>query len=168
MAPDTSSAKKMLMFVLMLLLAGMRPAVAQQAAPMCQADQLALSVDDPQGQPAGMPKSGAVLTVVNRGNASCALQIRPEIGFEDSHHQALPAAARRIPGMHPGPVLLPLVLPAHASATSEVRWVSGCIAPAFVSLRVGEHVMRAPFQGQLCGSQGTGSYYSATFFKLVR
>jgi hypothetical protein len=174
MLSETSSTKKALVFNAIVLFVAARSAIAAQPAPTCQPDQLALSVDDGQGRFDGMSQSGMVLTVTHRGNASCALPLRPELRFEDSQHQPLPVSMRVAPGMHPGPVLLPIVLGAHTVATSDVRWVTGdvydsglCVTPAYVSLRVGKHVLRAPFRGRLCGPRETGPYYRATLFKLV-
>jgi Protein of unknown function (DUF4232) len=175
MPSQTSSTKTAWILVTIAFLMSSRSGIAAQAAPTCEPDQLTLRVDDGQGRFDGMSQSGMVLTVTHRGHASCSLPLRPELGFEDSQHQPLPVSQRMAPGMHPGPVLVPIVLAAHALATSDVRWVSGdvydnglCITPAFVSLQVGEHVLRAPFRGRLCGPHETGPYYRATLFKLVR
>jgi hypothetical protein len=165
---DMSSAKNMLIFISVLLLALAHPAIAEQTVPMCQADQLTLSVHNAQVDSGGKSPPDMVLSVLNHGNASCTLPARPEVGFEDGRHQVVPAAMRRFPGMHPGPVLVPIVLPAHASAASEVRWVSGCATPAFVSLQIAGQVIRTPFQGGLCASHEAGPYYRATLFALVR
>jgi hypothetical protein len=175
MPSGTSSAKIVWVFITIAFLVSAPSAIAAPAAPTCQPEQLALSVDDGQGRFDGMSQSGMVLALKHRGHGSCALPQRPELRFEDSEHRPLQVSERAAPGMHPGPVLVPIVLAAHVLATSDVRWVSGdvyengvCVAPAYVSLQVGEHAIRAPFRGRLCGPRETGPSYRATPFKLVR
>ncbi|CAB3773882.1 hypothetical protein LMG29542_07481 [Paraburkholderia humisilvae] len=153
------------------------PAAAGQSPPLCQADQLTLRVDDGQGRFDGMSHSGVVLKVARRRHhrrSTCSLQIRPELEFQDAQFNPLAVSARMPEGMHPGPVLIPVALPAHASATSEVTWVSGdvfdngiCVTPTFVLLRLGGGSIRAPFKGRICGPQETGPSYSATLFTLA-
>ena len=66
-------------------------------------------------------------------------------------------------GMHPGPVVLPVVLAVGAEATAPLRWVSGevyspsrCYTPttAALTLELADPraaVLTAPFQGRICG-----------------
>jgi len=115
----------------------------------------------------------ALLVVHNVKRQPCSLPARPELNFEDAKHQLLPISLRAMPGMHPGPVILPLVIPAKARATSQLHWVSSdvyggnnCFSPAFITLMLGENILRTKFNGRLCGPAGKNPAYTVTLFKL--
>lgn len=138
---------------------------------LCKADQIHLDVDSGNGYFNGMSQSGMFLALKNMSSSACMLPARPELVFEDAGHHVLQAIVQTSPGMHPGPVILPIRLKQHETVVSQVRWVSGevydhsrCIHPTYVALRVGEQLVRKAFHGQLCGPQEKGPSYKATFF----
>lgn len=143
--------------------------VLSQTAPSCQADQVRLRVDDGHGYFDGMSQSGMFLILQNSSSSACTLPARPELSFQDMYHQTLPAAFRSPPGMHPGPVILPIKLLPHETVSSEVRWVSQdvydpgrCVQPAYVAVAVDGKSIWTTFHGQLCGPQDKGPTYKAT------
>jgi len=149
------------------------PATAR-TLPACEAGQLTLALDDGQGRFDGMSHSGVTVKITNHADAACSLPTRPRVRFEDSRRRPMRVSARALPGMHPGPVLLPLTVPAHASVASDLRWVSGdvyddgaCVTPAYLIVRTGAGELRAAFHGRLCGPAHPGPSWSATLFKLL-
>ena len=95
----------------------------QSAPAPCSTAQLSFSLDDEGGNFNGMSHSGTLLVLRNFGPDACSVPGRPVVGFEDSGHHSLPASLEVAPGLHPGPVILPVVIPAGAEVTSEMRWV---------------------------------------------
>jgi hypothetical protein len=53
---------------------------------------------------------------------SCSVSAQPSLAFEDAQHHPLPVSLQTPAGMHPGPVILPAVIPVGAEITSEMRW----------------------------------------------
>jgi hypothetical protein len=147
---------------------------AQSSEPkgfFCAASQLSFSTDDENGYFTGMSHSGTLLVLRNVGSSACTVPRRPEIAFEDARHHRLPISLDAPRGMHPGPVILPVVIPEGAEVTSQLRWVSSDafganngIYPAFITLSIGEQTLRLKFSGQLFGPAGSQPTYSATPF----
>jgi hypothetical protein len=144
---------------------------AAEAAPQCDAKQVRVSVDDGQGRFDGMSHSGMLLKVTNEGNSACALPARPGVDFQDARHRSL----RLSPSPTPGPTIRPVILSPRASATSEMRWVSGdvydpsvCVTPAYVALRLDGGDVAASFKGRICGPRDKGATYRAEPFVLSR
>lgn len=128
--------------------------------PACRATQLSLSLDPGDGDFNGMSHAGTALTIRNRGQA-CTLPALPTIELRDARGRVLPAVRRAPPGMHPGPVLLPVRLAPGGRATATLRWISGpvfpsnrSIRPASLSVRIGTAVVRAPLTATLYGQAG--------------
>lgn len=148
-------------------------AQSPQSAPgSCSAAQLSFSLDDEGGNFNGMSHSGTLLVLRNFGSNPCSVLGRPIVGFEDAEHHTLPASLEVPRGMHPGPVILPVVIPPGAEVTSQIRWVSSDayganngISPAFITLTVGENTLRLGFSGHLYGPVGKNPTYSLTLFK---
>ena len=127
----------------------------------CTAAELTLSFDGADGDFNGMSHSGTYLILTNKGSRSCSVPRRPELTFLDAKGSAIDAKANVPPGMHPGPVMVPLKLAPAASAQSGLRWVSGevydhsaCadVAKTTVKLDAGE--VSAPMPAHLCGEAG--------------
>jgi len=138
----------------------------------CPAAQLSFSLDSEGGNFNGMSHSGTLLVLRNFGHNPCSVPGRPMVGFEDAAHHRLPISLEVPPGMHPGPVIPPVVIPPGAEVTSELRWVSGDayeanngVSPAFITLTVGENILRLEFSGKLFGPVGKNPTYSLTPFR---
>jgi hypothetical protein len=138
----------------------------------CPAAQLSFSLDSEGGNFNGMSHSGTLLVLRNFGQNPCSVPGRPMVGFEDAEHHRLPISLEVPPGMHPGPVIPPVVIPPAAEVTSRMRWVSGDayganngVSPAFITLTVGENILRLEFNGQLFGPAGKNPTYSLTLFR---
>lgn len=147
-------------------------AQSSQNQPSCSAAQLSLALDDENGYFNGMSHSGTLLVLRNLGPNACTVPGRPELGFEDTAHHPLPISLRLPRGMHPGPVIPPVVIPAGTEVTSQLRWVSSDafggnnrISPGFITLSLGRDTLRLKFTGQLFGPAGKQPTYSVTLFK---
>jgi hypothetical protein len=146
--------------------ASAQTASAPADVPPCQPHQLALSLDDGGGDFNGMSHGGTYVLLHNRGDTDCRLPARPEVTFLDAHKRTLRASLQPIPGMHPGPVLLPVVIPAQERVRTSLRWVSGdvfddtqCIDPAYLRIGIGQGALTTRFHGHLCGSRAQGPLY---------
>jgi hypothetical protein len=134
--------------------------VASAGLPACRPDQLRLSADSRDGEFTGMSHDGVELSIRNRGR-DCLLPALPLVEMRDARGRVL--AARRQPpaGMHPGPVMRPVMLPAGKRAALTLRWVSGAVYDhsrhvnaARVTLRIGAGLLSAPLQAALYGQAG--------------
>jgi hypothetical protein len=97
---------------------------------------------------------------------------RPILGFEDVSHHPLSISLDVSRGMHPGPVILPVVIPVGAEVTSQMQWVASdafgannSVSPAFINLTLGGDTLRLKFTGQLFGPAGKQPAYSVSLFK---
>lgn len=91
----------------------------------------------------------------------------PVLQFSDAEHRPVTAERRTARGMHPGPVLPPVIVGAGAELQILLRWVAGdafdggnCIRPAFVSLSLDGGMLTVPFDRQMCAAKGQTGYYS--------
>ncbi|HKT98428.1 MAG TPA: DUF4232 domain-containing protein [Paraburkholderia sp.] len=132
----------------------------------CQPDQLELSLADGGGDFNGMSHSGTYVVLRNLGATACRVPARPDLTLLDAREEPLRASLQPIRGMHPGPVLLPVEIPAQASVRASLRWVTGevfdntqCIDPAFLRIGIGEGTLTTRFRGHLCGSRAEGPLY---------
>lgn len=140
--------------------------------PPCHSYQLSFNTDNENGAFNGMSHSGTLLVLRNLGSSACTIPGLPAVAFEDDHHHTLPTTRQSPPGMHPGPVILPVIIPAGAEVTSRMRWVSSDaydahngITPAFITLRIDGHTLTHHFRGQLFGPAGKHPSYTATPFR---
>jgi hypothetical protein len=149
-------------------------ATAQSPQPLqpCSAAQLSFALDDENGNFNGMSHSGTLLVLRNLGPNACTVLGRPELSFEDAARHPLPISLEVPRGMHPGPVIPPVVIPVGAEVTSQLRWVSSdafggnnSLSPAFITLSIGGDTLRLKFTGQLFGPAGKQLTYSVTLFK---
>lgn len=136
--------------------------------------KLALSLDGGDGRFNGMSHSGTMLILRNAGKAPCTIPARPLPRFTDNERRPLNIVMQTPVGMHPGPVLLPVVVLPGTSVTSDLRWVSGnvydhghCESPTFITLMIGKEAVSSAFSGQLCGAGGKPSSYSMTAFQAA-
>ncbi len=144
-------------------------------APTCRADQLSLSTDGSNGDFNGMSHSGTLVLIRNLSSQACAIQPIAQVTMVDSAGKDLPAKGV-LPGarfLHPGPVVLPIVLPAGAIATATLQWVSGpvfdnnaCISPSQLRVDFGSAALNAPFSGTLCGDAAKGITFNQTRFAV--
>jgi hypothetical protein len=145
------------------------PSGSAARPPPCDVAQLSFAVDRQGGYFDGMSQSGTLLVVRNLGPQACSVPARPELIFMDAHGKPLPVSARQQPGMHPGPVILPVAVPPGAELTSEARWVSSdaygannCVEPQSIALSLGGQSLVAPLKTRLCGPAGQSPAYTAT------
>jgi hypothetical protein len=137
--------------------------------PACDPAQLSFKVDAKNGQFDGMSHSGTLLVLHNLGPARCTVPARPELSFLDAGRNPLAVSPRAVPGMHPGPVMLPVVIPAGATLTSEARWVSSdaygagnCVTSGFVALSLARRRLTVPLESHLCGPANQNPSYTVT------
>jgi hypothetical protein len=169
----TSQCLGVLLFAALSLLAASASASAQTAP--CQPKQLALSLDDGGGDFNGMSHGGTYVVLRNRSGRACRIPARPELSLLDADGQTLPASLQATPGMHPGPVLLPVVIPVHGSVKASLRWVTGevfddtqCIDAASLRVSIGDGALTAPLRAHLCGPRVQGPQYQFVPFQPKR
>lgn len=140
----------------------------------CSATQLAFSLDGGDGRFDGMSHSGTMLILRNTGKTPCTMPARPLPQFTDTGRRPLDIVMQTPVGMHPGPVLPPVVVAPGASVTSDMRWVSGnvydnghCESPALITLTIGKDAVSSAFSGHLCGADGKPPAYSMTPLRIV-
>lgn len=148
------------------------PGRSAPAAPAaCLASQLDFSLDGGDGRFNGMSHSGAMLVLRNAGKAACTIPARALPRLADANRQPLDIRAQDTedPPGQPAPV----TLAPGASATSDMRWVSGdvfdhghCESPTFVTLALDGQTVSAAFTGHLCGAGGQPSAFTLTPFQL--
>jgi hypothetical protein len=158
-----------------LLLAAQAAAVSTPLSmpPACRAAQLRLSVDGRDGDFNGMSHSGTALSIRNLG-ADCTLAKLPVIELRDARGRVLPAVRQSPPGMHPGPVMIPVRLGAGQRATMDLRWTSGPVFPAnrsviaaTVALRIGHALVRSPLKAVLFGPAGKTVTFQQTPLQIA-
>jgi hypothetical protein len=134
-------------------------AVQVAALPPCDGGLL-MRLDGEDGAFNGMSHSGALLVIRNLGPAPCRMPGLPKLRVQDNRGHDLPITRRAPPGLHPGPVVLP-VAPG-AEVTAGLRWVSGdvydhgrCLTPDRVVVSLGAQTLTAPWPGGfICGRAG--------------
>lgn len=153
---------------------GMRASI-----PMCKASDLSLGTDSENGSFNGMSHAGTLLVLRNLSSVACRVPARPEIGFADEAKQGgstpqgvLLPIRLEIPGarfMHPGPVMVPVVIAPGAEVTSKLRWVSGevfdsnlCFNPTAITVTIGGEVQQAALGAHICGDKAKGVTFQAT------
>jgi hypothetical protein len=171
---SASNAVYMVLAVALILAASASAAPVQSASGLlaCTAAQLSLAFDGEDGNFDGMSQSCTLLILRNIGSQTCTIPGRPSLAFEDASQQKLAISLEIPPGMHPGPVIVPVAIPVGAEATGELHWVSGevfdnsrCFTPASVAISFGTDVLRAPFTGHLCGPSGQDAKYRFAYLK---
>ena len=151
------------------------PVGANPAIRMCAADDLSLGTDDENGSFNGMSHSGTLLVLRNLSPTACRVPQRPDIRFLDDANKSLPVTLE-IAGakfMHPGPVLVPVVVAPEAEVTAKLRWVSGevydqsvCANPAALAVTVQGGKQQVPFKARICGDKTKSITFSATPFAV--
>lgn len=147
------------------------PAGANPALPMCKASDLSLGTDDENGSFNGMSHSGTLLVLRNLSPAACRVPQRPELTFVGKDNKPL-RVTLEIAGakfMHPGPVLVPVVVAPDAEVTSKLRWVDGevydnsvCADPVALVVTLQGETQQTPLTAHICGDKAKGVTYSAT------
>ena len=133
----------------------------------CGSSDITVHTDDRSGLYDGMSQSGTSLVLRNTGSRACMLPPRPVLTFSDAAHHPMVVERRPVRGMNPGPVLLPVTVPADHELQILLSWVSSdafdggnCIRPAFVSLGLTGGMLTVPFDRQMCAAKGQTGYYS--------
>uniref|UniRef100_A0A7V4XT75 DUF4232 domain-containing protein n=1 Tax=Acidobacterium capsulatum TaxID=33075 RepID=A0A7V4XT75_9BACT len=159
--------------------AAQMPAKKSVALPKpCPASWLSLALDGENGTFNGMSHSGTLLVLRNLGPRACTVPALPTLCFEDAQHHPLDVA-RQVPvGMHPGPVMLPVVVPPGAELTAKLRWVDGDVfgngggssaSPAYLQVLLhgpdrgqadhnDAHNLSTAFHGTMFGPKGKPKY----------
>ncbi len=154
-----------LLLTLALLGAHRLHAQATAPVPACQQHQLSLATDGEDGYFNGMSHSGFLVVVRNTGPGPCRITPIANITFADSSGKDLlpPTAHQGPPGMHPGPVVVSVVLPEKAELTAELRWISGnlfdhgvCIAPTHLQVSFGSTRLDTGINASVCWDSSTG------------
>ena len=139
---------------------------AMRATP-CTARDVVLKPDGDNGDFNGMSHSGTYLTLTNKSRSACSVPGVPQLTFLDANGPV--KADADLPGakfMHPGPVVLPMVLQPKQSVTTSARWVSGpvyqdnlCYKLTGVSLALRDGGAHTALMGQMCGERSKGVRY---------
>lgn len=138
-------------------------AVAQPTppAPRCRPADLQLGTDGEQGDFNGMSHGGTWIVVRNRSRRACSVDALPRLAMQDARGRALPVARNRPVGMHPGPVVLPVRIPAGGAVATGIRWVSGpvyadsrCYDAARATLSINGATLPLALAAHLCGPAG--------------
>ena len=147
-------------FAGLLLLLAVFKAHAAEPIKACAANQLSVGTDDENGSFRGVNRSGTLLVLRNIGAVACSVQPFPVLRFQDGQGTLL-AIAGTVEGsrfLHPGPVVLPPVVPPGAEVTLTLRWVSGgvsehgsCAEAASVALQIGSEFLSTPYRTTICG-----------------
>ena len=135
---------------------------------------IAVRVERRGGSSDGLPQSGVLLVLRNIGPADCLLPGLPQLQFDDAAGQGLDVLREPPPGMHPGPVVTPLVLAPGAEASAALTWVSGgvnaghhCVTPAKLAIGEGPEAPGAPWRfGQVCGQPGKPLWFRQPVLRL--
>ncbi len=145
---------------LLIALALTSPSPADTPKP-CRAQDLSIAFDGKDGEFDGMSHSGTLMSIRQRGKTTCLLPGIPTLSFSDADGKQLPLARAVPPGMHPGPVIVPIKLAPGATATTALRWVSGevydhsrCVVAARADMKIGTESVKQPFTGRFCGMDG--------------
>jgi hypothetical protein len=141
----------------LLALSALAAAPTPAPAP-CRAESLALRTDAADGDFNGMSHGGTWLVVRNTGSTTCLLPGLPTVLFLDAKGQSLPIERKAPPGMHPGPVVIPVALKPGREASTPLRWISGevydgsrCFTPTRVRMRFGaKALLEAPVTARVC------------------
>ena len=120
--------------LLLAVRAAAPPASAAPAGPYtvppCNAASLVVHADGQDGRFGGKSHGGAVLTVRNVSTTACAVSGVPTLALRTASGRTVakgvPAGARF---MHPGPVVIPVVLGPGEIAGATLRWVSSPVYP---------------------------------------
>ncbi|GAA3750801.1 DUF4232 domain-containing protein [Terriglobus aquaticus] len=133
----------------------------------CTARDVVLKPGDSNADFNGMSHSGTYLTLTNKSRNACSIPGLPQLTFLDANGPV--KADADLAGakfMHPGPVVLPIVLQPKQSVTTSARWVSGsvfqdnlCYKLTGVTLALREGSAHTPLAGQMCGERSKGAHY---------
>ena len=128
------------------------------AAPPCAPAAIRVTTGARDGDFSGMSHGGTLVILTNRGRFACSLPGLPTIALRDAHGRMLPAIRRAPVGMHPGPVVRPVILRPGERASTGIRWVSGpvydasrCYDARSIRVRLGRGGVNAPLRAHLCG-----------------
>ena len=114
------------------------------------------------GSSEGVSPSVVLLILRNIGSADCLLPGLPKVQFDDAAGQGLDIEREPPAGMHPGPVVIPIVLAPGAQISAALTWASRdvyaghhCVTPAKIVIGNDPEAPSAPWRfGQLCGPPG--------------
>ncbi len=147
---------------------------AQSAPPPCTGPELSITFDYENGQFDAAGHSGTLLVLRNFSDHACTVPGRPGLQFTDDAGKALAFNLQVPPGMHPGPVIVPVVLPGGgAEATAPLRWVNGdpfnahhCIdtATLHLSLQAGT-TLSVPIRIHTCSAANQPATYQLAFLR---
>ena len=151
----------------------------------CSRQQIALHSDGENGNFDGMNHGGTLLVFRNISTSACRLGPFMHISLDGADGKRLgvsvepkPTFAVPVIDGHPlpmghGPVVLPVTIPAGATATSELHWVSGlvydrsvCVSAAGVSVDIGGVAAQTSIAAHICGPDATHISASATRLML--
>ena len=151
---------------LFLLLAANAAAHAQSVAMRtqpCTQSNVSVAFDDANGRFNGKTESGGLLVIRNFGDQPCTVLPRPAFRFEDKDSNPLDLTWAAPRFMHPGPVMIPIIIPPGAEVTGHMQWVSSpsdlslsCVRSAIMEVKLdGDTGPRIPFGHDLCGKTFT-------------
>lgn len=152
---------------ILLAVAVQMAAADMRPTPPCRQAQLSLSVArDDQAKKAGS-ESGLEISIRNTGS-DCTLPALPKIEWLGRNGRVLPAVRRTPPGMHPGPVMLPVSLGGGHRAAVQLRWdarpdaTAATTRAAYLRLSFDAVALRAPVSSVLVRRRGSMTFFSQT------
>ena len=129
------------------------------STPRCTQTQVSVSFDNANGRFTGKTETGGLLVIRNFGEKPCSVLPKPEFHFEDSAGKPLGITWGAPKFMHPGPVMIPVVIPPGAEVTGMMRWAYGsgdrsmkCMRTAVMEVVLDGGGARVPFSQEFCGS----------------
>ncbi len=142
-------------------LAAAAHAQTPQQVPACSAAQISLTTDDLGGSLNTTGHAGTLIVLRNHGPAACSVLPKPQFAFSDEAGNPLALTWAVPPGMHPGPVQVPVVIPAGAEVTAAMHWTTGelsaqntCVDPISVSLKLDGGEPKGSLTAHICGPAG--------------
>ena len=140
----------------------------------CRANQLEAYLDNKDGEFDGMSQRGALLVLINISKTVCQVPALPTLIFKTKENKKLNVERRILKGMHPGPVLLPIILKSNEKAKMKIHWVSNdaydehnCVTPNNITLVLKGDTLNLPFGYQLCAPSDSVQFYNQTPLSIV-
>ena len=132
------------------------------STPRCMQTQVSVSFDNANGRFTGKTETGGLLVIRNFSGKPCTVLPKPEFRFEDSAGKPLGLTWEAPKFMHPGPVMIPVVIPPGAEVTGMMRWAYGsgdrsvkCMRTVVMEVVLEGGGARVPFSQEFCGSTFT-------------
>jgi predicted secreted protein len=136
----------------------------------CQPADIQAHFDDRDGEFTGMSQRGVLLVMENTSDHTCRLARQSKIIFSGKTDKgiSLQAKQRINRAMHPGPVLLPVILEPGHKHSVMVRWVAGdlydnshnCITTTEAIVNLADQSLHIPAKFQMCAPKDHTDFFT--------